>query len=110
MKKIATNLLILFITSCSVWNDEFDEPITRAMPKASIHQISTLIDKGVIKEDEKLSSTQPTLFSDGEVSRGFENVNRIYLNSYEDSEKALHVAHYIYVVTRPATWITGDKK
>jgi hypothetical protein len=112
MKKITTNLLILLLTGCSVWNDEFDEPLIRAMPKASIHKISTLIDEGVIKEDEKISSssTQPTLFSDGEVSRGFEDVGRIYLTSYEDSEKALHAAHYIYVVTRPATWITGEKK
>jgi hypothetical protein len=109
MKKIAISALG-FLGGCSVWNDEFDEPVTRAMPKASIHKISTLVDRGVIREDEDSASSQPTLFSDGEVSRGLEGIGRIYLTSYEDTEKSLHAAHHIYVVLKPATWITGVEK
>jgi hypothetical protein len=106
---------MLLQSGCSVWNDEFDEPVPRAMPKASIHKISTLIDDGIIKEDKDSTSSQPpstrkTLFTDGNISRGFEDVSRVYLISYEDSEKILHAAHYLYMVTRSATWITGDQK
>jgi hypothetical protein len=105
---------MLLQSGCSVWNDEFDEPVPRAMPKASIHKISTLIDNGIIKEDKDSASSQlsmrKTLFTDGNISRGFEDVSRVYLVSYEDSEKNLHAAHYLYVVTKSATWITGDRK
>jgi hypothetical protein len=115
MKKIAISLFIPLM-GCSVWNDDFDEPVPRAMPKSSIHKISTLIDDGIIREDDddlkasQSSSVRRSLFADGKVSRGFEDVGRIYLISYEDSEKNLHTAHYLYVVLKPATWITGDQK
>jgi hypothetical protein len=115
IKNIIISGITLLLSGCSVWNDEFDEPVPRAMPKASIHRISTLIDGGIIKEDEDSKAPQSpsmprSLFADGNVRRGFEDVSRIYLTSYEDTEKNLHAAHYLYAVVKPATWITGDQK
>jgi hypothetical protein len=114
-KKVIIYSIILLLSGCSVWNDEFDEPVPRAMPKASIHKISTLIDDGTIKEDEDSTISRPqsarrSLFTDGNISRGFENISRVHLTSYEDSEKNLHAAHYLYVVIKSASWITGDSK
>jgi hypothetical protein len=115
MKKIAINLtLCIPLCGCSVWNDEFDEPIVRAMPKASIHKISALVDRGVIQEKEESfsqasASTKTILFTDGHVSRGFEDVRRICLPPYEDENKTFHGAHHLYVVVRPAAWISDSR-
>lgn len=112
MKKIMMLGMILLLSGCSVWQDEFDEPVTRAMPKASIHKISTMVDKGIIKESDVADfaglcaeSTNHRIFMDGSVSRGMEEVNRIYLLSYEDSDKTFHSAHHLYVVLQPAQWV-----
>ena len=43
-------------------------------------------------------------FYDGEISRGYEKVQRIYVASYEDENKILHEAHNLYVVVKPAKW------
>ena len=40
----------------------------------------------------------------GEISRGYEKVQRIYVASYEDENKILHEAHNLYVVVKPAEW------
>ena len=117
-KFIGSNILIIVcsvtLPSCSVWQDEFDEPVQRAMPKASIHKISTLVDKGVIKEsdvdDLAISGLEPSnhkIFKDGTVSRGAEDVRRVYLMPYEDSDKTFHAAHYLYAVVKPAQWMTS---
>jgi hypothetical protein len=87
------------------------------LPKASIHKISTLVDKGVIAEKEEPqvfsnSKNLPnaSLFADGKISRGFEDVRRVFLTGYEDAEKTFHAAHHLYVVVRPASWIFGERK
>jgi len=114
IKKIMMFSAMLLLTSCSVWQDEFDDPVQRAMPKASIHKISTLVDKGVIKEsdvdDLAISGLEPPnykIFKDGTVSRGAEDVRRVYLMPYEDSDKTFHAAHYLYAVVKPAQWMTS---
>ncbi len=105
----------LLLTGCSVWKDDFDTKPVKGMPKASIHELSTMVDKGIIKEDDiqgdvstiKLNSgteKSGSFFTDGNVSRGYEEVHRIYLASYEDENKNLHGAHNLYVVVRPALW------
>ena len=113
---------LLMLSGCSVWKDDFDEPIVRANPKSSIHEISTLVDKGIIKEEDNTETTitpgvnttdsRGSFFSDGNVSRGFEEVRRIYLTSYEDQDKNLHADHHLYVVVKPAVWNVseGSKK
>ena len=112
---------MVILSGCSVWQDDFDTKPVKGMPKASIHEISTMVDKGIIKEDDvqgnvstiklnsgKIESTQ-TSFSDGNISRGHEKVQRIYLASYEDENRNLHGSHNLYVVVKPATW-TFDKE
>ncbi len=112
---------MVILSGCSVWQDDFDTKPVKGMPKASIHEISTMVDKGIIKEDDvqgnvstiklnsgKIESTE-TSFSDGNISRGHEKVQRIYLASYEDENRNLHGSHNLYVVVRPATW-TFDKE
>ena len=130
LKKLTENrsVILLFLvfcmvilSGCSVWQDDFDTKPVKGMPKASIHEISTMVDKGIIKEDDvqgnvstiklnsgKIESTQ-TSFSDGNISRGHEKVQRIYLASYEDENRNLHGSHNLYVVVKPATW-TFDKE
>ena len=112
---------VLLLSGCSVWKDDFETKPVKGMPKASIHELSTMVDKGIIKEDDiqgdvstiKLNSGKEehsgtehsgTFFTDGNVSRGYEEVHRIYLASYEDENKNLHGAHNLYVVVRPAIW------
>ena len=107
---------MVFLSGCSVWQEDFETKPVRGMPKASIHEISTMVDNGIIKEDDvqgnvstiklnsgKIESSQ-TSFSDGNISRGHEKVQRIYLASYEDENKNLHGSHNLYVVVKPATW------
>ena len=117
IEKILRFSIMLLLTSCSVWQDEFDEPVTRAMPKASIHKISTMVDKGIIKESEEEDSrvvgTGSTIsnyrvFKDDTVSRGTEDVRRIYLLPYEDSDKTFHSAHHLYVVVKQSEWVVGQ--
>jgi hypothetical protein len=126
MKRIKINAINLsglcLLSACSVWEDDFDEPVVRAMPKTSIHKISTLIDQGVIseKEAEPLSNKilpapqaplQAPLFADGKVSRGFEDVRRVFLLPYEDADKTLRGSRHLYVVVRPASWtVDGGAK
>ena len=107
---------VLLLSGCSVWKDDFETKPVKGMPKASIHELSTMVDKGIIKEDDiqgdvstiKLNSGKEensgSFFTDGNVSRGYEEVHRIYLASYEDENKNLHGAHNLYVVVRPAMW------
>jgi hypothetical protein len=119
LSKILLIVYGLMLASCSVWNDEFDEPIPRAMPRASIHKISTLVDKGIIKEeDEKqngisfmnISGAHSSRFRDEVVWRGAEEVQSIYLLPYEDSENTFHAAHHLYAVIRPSSWIIKSQE
>jgi len=118
MKKIIIFSVAFLLNGCSVWQDEFDEPVPRAMPKSSIHKISTLVDKGVIKEsdvyDLAITGSESGLsnykvFKDGTVSRGAEDVRRVYLLSYEDSDRTFHAAHYLYAVVKPASWAVAPQ-
>ena len=73
-----------------------------------------MVNRGEIKEDDTGSVTTISLnsgsssatssFYDGEVSRGYEKVQRVYVASYEDENKILHEAHNLYVVVKPAEW------
>jgi len=103
---------LLLLTSCSTWNEEFEGEVVRAYPKASIHKISQMTDKGIIKEvddDLVLSGDAAVVanlkvFKDGNVSRGMEDVRRMYIMTYEDASKNLHAAHFLYIVVKPAEW------
>ena len=101
---------LFFLTSCASWEEEFEGEVIRAYPKASIHQISKMTDKGIIKEideDFLLSDdaiTRLKAFKDGNISRGVEDIRRMYVMTYEDASKNLHVAHHLYLVVRPAEW------
>ena len=104
--------ILTLLSGCSTWNENFEGEVVRAYPKASIHQLSKMVDKGIIRESEDdivLSSGElnPNLkvFKDGNISRGFEDIRRMYLMTYEDSSKNLHAAHFIYLVAKPAEWI-----
>ena len=111
----------LLLSGCSVWKEDFDTKPVRGLPTASIHEISTMVDNGTIKEDDirgnvRTIKTSPrnfensgNLFSDGNVSRGSERIHRIYVAAYEDENSNLHEAHNLYVVVEPATW-TFHKK
>jgi len=105
---------LLLLTSCSTWNEEFEGEVVRAYPKASIHKISRMTDKGIIKEiddDLVLSgdiSEKLKVFKDGNISRGVEDVRRMYMMTYEDASKNLHAAHFLYLVVRPAEWSVTD--
>jgi hypothetical protein len=112
---LKTILVLLLLTGCSIWQDEFDEPVRRGLPKAYIHQISTLVDRGIIKEEEAqeagLPSLVPVAFSEiGEVHRIPEEIRRVYLTAYEDGEGTLHGVHHLHVVIRPARWRRGEGK
>ena len=101
---------LVLLSGCSVWNEEFEGKVVRAYPNASIHQISKMVDKGIIKESEDglaLSSNGKAAFKafrDGNISRGVEDIRRMYIMTYEDSSKNLHVAHHLYLVVKPAEW------
>lgn len=107
-------VLTLALTGCSAWKEDFEQKPVRGYPKASIHEISTMVNCGEIKEDDVGSVTTiglnsdsgntATSFYDGEISRGYEKVQRIYVASYEDENKILHEAHNLYVVVKPAEW------
>lgn len=99
---------LFFLSGCSVWNEEFEGNVVRAYPKASIHQISKMVDKGIIRESDEvvLPSERSAFksFKDGNISRGVEDVRRMYVMTYEDASKNLHVAHHLYLVVKPAEW------
>ena len=101
---------LISLTSCTSWEEEFEGEVIRAYPRASIHQISKMTDKGIIKEiDEDLmlsgdAVAQLKAFKDGNISRGVEDLKRMYVMTYEDASKNLHVAHHLYLVVRPAEW------
>jgi hypothetical protein len=105
-------LAFVLLSGCSTWNDDFEGEVVRARPHDSIHKISNLVDKGVIKEtddDFVLSESMIAhmkVFQDGSVSRGVEDVRRMYLMTYEDAGKNLHSAHHTYFVLKPATWVS----
>lgn len=107
--KIA-GILLIALTGCSTWDEEFEGEVVRAYPKASIHQISRMTDKGLIKEDDDdwvltgEGSNILKVFKDGEISRGVEDIRRMYMMTYEDASKNLHVAHHLYLVVKPAEW------
>lgn len=116
-----TLLLSGFLLSgCSAWKEDFEQKPVRGYPKASIHEISTMVNRGEIKEDDVGSVTTiglnsdsgntATSFYDGEISRGYEKVQRIYVASYEDENKILHEAHNLYVVVKPAEWTFHNNK
>lgn len=71
--KIA-GILLIALAGCSTWDEEFEGEVVRAYPKASIHQISRMTDKGLIKEDDDdlvitgEGSTKLKSFKDGEIS------------------------------------------
>lgn len=110
--KISGFLMLVFtaLTACSTWNEEFEGEVVRAYPTASIHKITQMADKGIIKEIEDdlvltgEGSTRFKVFKDGEVSRGVEDIRRMYMMTYEDSSKNLHFAHHLYLVVKPAEW------
>jgi hypothetical protein len=109
-KKVIIYGIMLMLSGCSIWNDDFEEKVVRARPHDSIHKISKLVDKGVIKEtDDDFMLSESTIanlkvFRDGNISRGVEDVRRMYVMTYEDSGKNLHAAHHSYFVLKPATW------
>lgn len=96
-------LIVTLLSGCSVWNEEFEGEVIRAYPNASIHQISQMVDKGVINEED-FSGDGFKVFKDGNISRGVEDVRRMYLMTYEDSSKNLHAAHHIYLIVKSAEW------
>lgn len=103
--------VLSLLSGCSVWNEEFEGKVIRAYPNASIHQISKMVDKGIIKESEEdlLISSSDRLdfkvFRDGNISRGVEDIRRMYVMTYEDASKNLHVAHHLYLIAKPAEWM-----
>lgn len=111
---IALLLFGFLLSGCSAWKEDFEQKPVRGYPKASIHEISTMVNRGEIKEDDAGSITTISLnsdssgatssFYDGEISRGYEKVQRIYVASYEDENKIFHEAHNLYVVVKPAEW------
>jgi hypothetical protein len=109
-KKEMSFMLLLLLTSCTTWNEEFEGEVVRAYPQASIHKITKMTDKGIIKEiddDLVLSgdfATKLKVFKDGNISRGVEDVRRMYMMTYEDASKNLHAAHHLYLVVHPASW------
>ena len=54
-------ICLFLLTSCSSWNEEFEDKVVRAYPKASIHKISKMVDKGIIKETDDDSFVSGTL-------------------------------------------------
>lgn len=76
--------------------------------KASIHKINKMADKGMLKDVEEYASVSfknMKVFKDGRISRGTEDIRRMYIMTYEDSAKNLHMAHHLYLVVHPAVWI-----
>ena len=75
-------ICMLLLSGCSAWKEDFEQKPVRGYPKASIHEISTMVDRGEIKEGDTGSITTISLnsstkgekhgsFDDGEVSRGY---------------------------------------
>jgi hypothetical protein len=111
VSKVLLIVLGVTLTSCTTWNEEFEGEVVRAYPRASIHKITKMTDKGIIKEiddDLVLSgdfATKLKVFKDGNISRGVEDIRRMYVMTYEDASKNLHAAHHLYLVVRPASWV-----
>lgn len=108
---IKAGFLLFLLSGCSSWNEEFEGKVVRAYPKASIHQLSKMADKGIIGEKEidpvvsSEMSEELKVFKDGNISRGSEDIKRMYVMTYEDSSKNLHMAHHLYLVVKPAQWV-----
>ncbi|MDR1235386.1 MAG: hypothetical protein LBJ96_00100 [Holosporaceae bacterium] len=111
-KKISFCALVT-LTSCASWNEEFEGEVVRAYPHASIHKISQMANKGIIKEDDLVlsgdMSARLKVFKDGNISRGVEDVRRMYMTTYEDASKNLHTAHHLYLIVKPAEWSVTDR-
>lgn len=107
---INVSIVLICLTGCASWNEEFEDKVIRAYPQASIHKLSRMTDNGMIKDidDDWVMITdaksQLKIFKDGEVSRGIEDVRRMYMMTYEDSSNNLHFAHHLYLVVKPAEW------
>lgn len=113
MKLLLLLSSVIILTGCSAWQEDFEQKPVRGMPKASIHEISTKVDRGEIREDDvgdirtiglNSGGNTGTYFSDGRVSRGYEEVHRIYIAEYEDERGNLHGSHNLYIVVKPARW------
>lgn len=113
MKLLLLLSSVIVLTGCSAWQEDFEQKPVRGMPKASIHEISKKVDRGEIREDDvgdirtiglNSGGNTGTYFSDGRVSRGYEEVHRIYIAEYEDERGNLHGSHNLYIVVKPARW------
>jgi hypothetical protein len=110
LEKITWFGSLLLLTSCASWDEEFEGAVVRAHPNASIHKISKMTDKGIIREiDDDLvlsgdTATRLKVFKDGNISRGMEDVRRMYIMTYEDASKNIHAAHHLYLIEKPAEW------
>ena len=78
---IALLLSGFLLSGCSAWKEDFEQKPVRGYPKASIHEISMMVNRGEIKEDDAGSVTtiglnsdnaggSATSFYDSEISRG----------------------------------------
>jgi hypothetical protein len=56
------------------------------------------------KDDDIPGSKNTKVFKDGRVSRSKEDVRRMYLTTWEDSEGVLHEGHHLYIVAKPSEW------
>lgn len=106
--------MMLLLSGCADWNEHFEGEVVRAYPDQSIHQINRMADRGQIREQDEdvrmpfASSSSIPVFHDGHMSRGLEDVRRLYIMPYEDTSHHLHCGHSVYVVVKPAEWIVHE--
>jgi hypothetical protein len=109
MTKKSLLMTVLLLTGCSAWNDEFEGPVERAMPHASMHKIATMTGKGLLDEKDETISMSGNMntktFRDGKICRGREDVRRVFLMTWEDAEGTLHAGHHMYIIAKPSEWV-----
>ncbi len=115
--KILFNLGVLLslaggLTGCGELNSQFTCPMKPGVSCQSLDQVNSLVDQGKLAEAKPLSSTPSTLTvniqysNDDVVTRQTEQVMRLWIAPYQDSQGNYFSDSVVYHVIQPGQWST----
>lgn len=118
VKKIILSALIATVLSgCAHMNSDFDCPMKNGVRCQSLDEVNAAIDRGEISGTGALSQISSASYHDMAYSeykdsvtgkypvRYQEDVMRVWIAPFEDTDGNYHQASSVYTVTKPGYWI-----
>lgn len=115
-------LALMTMTGCTSMNSDFDCPMKQGVRCQSLDQVNDAIDKGEIGQSRRFTEYEPTYIksywsrissrrdSIGLPMRTPEDVLRVWIAPYEDTNGNFHQASDVYTVSRPSVWVGNPPK